>query len=198
MKRILLVPVLALGLLALPACTTTSAVPAPTAQVPATAADTKPSESSLKELLTVTNCQQLMDSSFAQIDGMMRGQSAQAMQGKTPNAAQQAILDGFLAKGAALMREEFAWSKLEPVFLRIYAEALTQEEIEGMIAFYKTPAGQAAIKKMPVVMQKTMGEMQAIMGPFMQKFQQLGQETGAKLKAAETPSSEAPAPAPAP
>jgi hypothetical protein len=52
-----------------------------------------------------------------------------------------------------------------------------------MIVFYKTPAGQAVIAKMPAVMQHTIEEMQQTMGPVMQKMQKLQQDVVAEMKA---------------
>ena len=82
------------------------------------------------------------------------------------------------------MHEELAWNKLEPVYVRIYRESLTQDEVDGIIAFYKTPAGQAMVKKLPALMQKVMAELPAMMNPMMQKIQAAAQEFGAEMQAA--------------
>jgi hypothetical protein len=52
-----------------------------------------------------------------------------------------------------------------------------------MIAFYKTPAGQAVITKMPLVMQNTMNEMQGLMEPMVQKIERMQQNVAAEMKA---------------
>lgn len=153
------------------------------------AADTQPSEASIKELLTLSDAPKLIDGVIGQIDQMMSGMVAQATQGRQLSEKQQAALASFQSKYAVLMREELSWAKMEPTYIRIYQNALNQEEIDGMIAFYKTPAGQAVIKKMPALMQQIMAEMPAMMGPLMQKLQPIAQEFEAELKAA----SEAPA-----
>ena len=153
------------------------------------AAETNPSEASVKELLTLTDVSKMLDSMWGQIDGAMKGMIAQNTQGQQLNAAQQAAIAEFQSKYLALMREELSWAKMETLFVRVYQNSLNQEEIDGMIAFYKTPAGQAVIKKMPALMQQIMAEMPAMMGPLMQKLQPIAQEFEAELKAA----SEAPA-----
>ena len=51
-----------------------------------------------------------------------------------------------------------------------------------MLAFYKTPTGRALIKKMPVVMQKSMTEMQKRMVPLMEKLHKIQQEALGELK----------------
>ena len=52
-----------------------------------------------------------------------------------------------------------------------------------MIAFYKTPAGQALINKNPLLMQNTMDEMRALMRPMMQRINQIKNEGEQELKA---------------
>ena len=42
------------------------------------AVDTKPSDASIKELLTVTDSQKVVDGIWGQVDGMMKGMMAQA------------------------------------------------------------------------------------------------------------------------
>ncbi len=148
------------------------------------AADTKPSEASIKELLTLSDAPKLIDGVMGQVDQMMKGMIAQNTKGQQLNAKQQAAIDAFQSKYSALMREEFSWAKIEPMYVRIYQNSLNQDEIDGMLAFYKTPAGQAVIKKMPALMQQIMAEMPAMMGPLMQKMQPLAQQLAADLKAA--------------
>lgn len=163
------------------------------------AADTKPSDASIKELLTVSESQSVVEGIWGQVDGMMKGMLAQVGQGKALNATQQAAVDSFQAKYLALMREQISWAKLEPMYVRIYQDALSQEEVDGMIAFYKTPAGKAMIKKMPVLIQRIMTELPALMGPIMQKIQPMAQQLEADVKAADAPAAVPAAPAqPAP
>ena len=82
-----------------------------------------------------------------------------------------------------MMKELLDWKKLEPMYVRIYQKTFTQPEVDGMIAFYKTPAGQAVMSKMPAAMQNTIDEMQSAMGPVMQKMQQMQQDVVAEIKA---------------
>jgi hypothetical protein len=148
------------------------------------AADTKPSTASVQELLKVTETHKLLDSVTAQIDGMMKNMMAQATQGQAPTPAQTKAFESMQNKMAGLMKEELSWEKYEPMFIKIYNESFTQEEIDNIIAFYRTPGGQALVKKMPVVMQRTMQLVQQQMGPMMQKFQAIAQECQAEVQAA--------------
>ena len=161
------------------------------------AAGTQPTEASVKELLALSDVPKVIDAVMGQVDGMMQQMIAQATQGQTVTPAQQAAIDKYVAKSKGIMAEELTWAKLEPVYVRIYTASLTQEEVNGIVAFYKTPAGKAMVSKMPVLMQKTMDELPTLMGPMMQKVQAAAQEFATELKSA-APVATAPVPAPAP
>ncbi len=151
---------------------------------PALAADTPASEQSIRQLLTVTETRKLLDNVLGQIDSMMKGAFQQALQGRMPSPREQEIIDRMLARSAALTREEMSWEKLEPVYLRIYRDSLTQDEVDGMIAFYQTPAGRALIRKMPLIVQNSLREMQAMMVPMMDRLKTVQDDALRELAAA--------------
>ena len=128
-----------------------------------------PSEASIKQLLETAQARKMVDSVMAQTEVFMKQAMQQATQGQQIPPKVQKDIDKRQAELMAILKEMFEWNKLEPMYLRVYQKSFTQQEVDGMIAFYKTPAGQAVISKMPVVMQNTMNEMQQMMGPIMQK-----------------------------
>jgi hypothetical protein len=60
---------------------------------------------------------------------------------------------------------------------------MTQEEVDGIVAFYKTPPGQAMVQKLPALMQASGQRMQQQLAPVMEKLKQLQQETFLQLQA---------------
>ena len=84
---------------------------------------------------------------------------------------------------ATMMKDLLDWKKLEPLYVRVYQKTFNQQEVDGMIAFYKMPVGQTVIAKMPAVMQNTIEEMQQMMAPVMQKIQKTQQDVVAEMKA---------------
>ena len=75
------------------------------------------------------------------------------------------------------------WSALEPRFIEIYQASFTQAEVDGMLAFYRSPAGQAVIAKMPGAMQRTMVVMQELMNGMMPRLRELRAQALDRLKA---------------
>ena len=142
-----------------------------------------PTEASIKQLLEVAQAHKLVDSVIAQMDSLMQQTIAQATKGQQISAKVQKDIDQRRSEMLAMMKDLLDWKKLEPMYVRIYQKTFTQPEVDGMIAFYKTPAGQAVISKMPAAMQNTIDEMQQMMGPVMQKMQQMQEDVVAELKA---------------
>ena len=60
---------------------------------------------------------------------------------------------------------------------------ITQKEVDGMIAFYKTEAGIAVIEKMPQVMQLSMELVMELMQKISPRIQQISVDATNKLKA---------------
>lgn len=133
------------------------------------------SDSSIRQLLDITQSRKIVDGIAAQFDSLMDNTAQQALAGKTPTAKQKQAIFNMKNRMVSVMKGELAWEKLEPMYLRIYSEAFSEEEVAGTLSFYKTPVGQAVIVKMPVLMQQTMVEVQRMLEgatPKMQKIQQ--------------------------
>jgi len=74
------------------------------------------------------------------------------------------------------LKEEMSWEKMKEDYIDIYADAFTVEEMKAIIAFYKTPAGQALLKKQPKIAQKTMALSQKATMKLMPKIQEWTKE----------------------
>ena len=153
--------------------------------LPAFAAPAKPSEASIRELLTITKSQKLIDTLFVQIDAQLKSAIQKEFKGKTLNGRQQQVVDRMHQKMMIEFRQTLGWESLVGIYLRVYSEAFTQEEIDGMLAFYRTPAGQAVINKLPVLMSLVIKEMAARTEAFKPRLEQIVNEAIKELKTAE-------------
>jgi len=55
----------------------------------------------------------------------------------------------------AWLKKYMTWPAMEPQLTQLYASNFTEEELKSMAAFYRSPAGQKAVQKMPEMMQRT-------------------------------------------
>jgi len=49
----------------------------------------------------------------------------------------------------ALIASKYDWAKLEPAYEQIYVTLYSEEELDGILAFYKSPVGQTMLAKTP-------------------------------------------------
>lgn len=76
---------------------------------------------------------------------------------KTQLAEELESFDDFALKFRARFDERMKISEvIDAVYVPLYDEYFTKEDLEQMIAFYSTPVGQKAIKRMPVLMQEAL------------------------------------------
>jgi hypothetical protein len=150
-----------------------------------------PSDQSINELLDVMNMPRMMDQILTNMDqeikaGMQRGLQ-QSLRGREPAAEQRAEVDKFQKKLMGIMRDELTFDKVKDIYVRVYRETFTQEEVNGLITFYKSPAGKAYVEKVPSVMQRAGAEMQSRIGPMVQKLNIMQQEFLKDLEKASKP-----------
>ena len=87
----------------------------------------------------------------------------------------------------AQVEERMSWDKLKPEYMKVYADVFSEEEITGIVAFYKTPIGHAMLDKMPLLMSKSMEISQRRMAGLMPEIQRQMQEVMQKSKGEKKP-----------
>jgi len=55
-----------------------------------------------------------------------------------------------------MMAEEMSWDKVKEDYIALYVGTFTEEDLRGLIEFYKSPAGQKFLEKGPELMRKSM------------------------------------------
>lgn len=120
------------------------------------------SEELIRELLVVTEARKVVDSLHSQVGRTLRDVVQRSLKGKVLSPAEQERVEEMNGKMLALLRSELSWEKLEMMHLRVYQELFSEEEITGMINFYRTPAGQAFVKKQPELLRRLLLETQTL------------------------------------
>lgn len=86
----------------------------------------------------------------AQIQQMQRQLPAAAARGPEAKALQERMME----RTMDLVAEELGWERMRESYVDVYAETLTEEEMEGLIVFFRSPVGRAFVKKQPELMQR--------------------------------------------
>jgi uncharacterized protein len=164
--------------------------------LPALAQDAKPTAESVRQLFEAMHSSSMVDSYMKQVETTMRTALQQATAGQTPNARQKKMMEDLQTRIMALVKEQLNWADLEPTMIEVYRVTFTQREIDGMLKFYHSEAGQAVITKLPTVMQESMARIQGRVNSLTPRIMQLEQETAAQIKAAGDGQPAAPSTAP--
>jgi hypothetical protein len=79
-----------------------------------------------------------------------------------------------------LTKSRMNWETLRPAIVKAYSETFSEEEIDGILAFYESPAGRAMREKMPILMPKVMAAAQAQAAGLMPEIERITKESLAK------------------
>ena len=132
----------------------------------------------LTDLVYIRDMDSMMDGMYSQMESMMQGLSKQM----NIKPSEQPIFDKYYQEMTLVMREEMSWSTMQPLVLDIYDRNFTEQEIDDMLAFYRTPTGQSLLKKMPNIMQESMVMSQQLMKGTLPKIQALSMQLAEELK----------------
>jgi uncharacterized protein len=120
------------------------------------AADDRPSEAAVIELLEVTEADTLSGELIEQFYQMLEASSARAVAEADHSPESHEIMHQANLDSLALMREHITWQAMKDDMIAIYVQHFTQSEVDAMIEFYRSETGQAINRKMPLVMQASM------------------------------------------
>jgi len=148
-------------------------------------AQSPPSEESVRHLLEVTQAKKILETLSTQMDTTFDAMLQKQLQGENLSATQKKSLETRRKAAEGMIKELLSWESMERLYLKVYRDSFTQAEVDGMAAFYASPAGQAVIAKLPLVVKNTMTEMQLRMQQMVPKLQQMAKEAAEEVKAQE-------------
>ena len=128
-----------------------------------------------QEMLTLMHLDRVMDQVM---NNMMQQMSTMSKQlgGNTVKPEDQAKLDEFQKKAFDLIQSQMGWKALEPDYVDIYAKNFTDEQLDAILVFYKSPAGIALVDKLPTLTAEGSQLAQAKMKALQPQLRQLIQE----------------------
>lgn len=151
------------------------------------AAAARPADpATVRELFQELKLQALMESVGQHMRTTFSSQM-DAMLAKEPlfanDAEVKALLDEFGVKVMDITFRELTSEAMWDEVVSAYAQVYTQDEIEALLKFYRSPVGRKVVEKTPVLTQQTIALVQRRMPVVQMEIEQLGKELGEKLKA---------------
>jgi len=103
------------------------------------------SETSIRELFDLLRIPQHLGEALAEGEKQLGESTAGDTDpyGLPLNPTQKVAIERCKTNVSAFLRKELDWTKLEPQLLRLYRETYTQEQLDGILGFLKSPVGAA-------------------------------------------------------
>lgn len=132
----------------------------------------------IEEMFRLVNIDRMMQQVMSQMKTMTEQQMSEMKLPPEAQAAAQESQDRIMK----LIAEKLSWEKMKPAYIQLYSEVFTDEELDGILAFYRSPAGRAMLEKTPLLMTKAMALVQKQMGDIQPEIQKMMKEVEAKYK----------------
>lgn len=145
-------------------------------------ADDASRRAKVEEMISATKMDQMMSQMLDQMSERMKTMTSQQTANLNMSADQRKVFDDYQAHINQIMADSLSWDKMKPLIITLYSETYTDEELDGILAFYRTPAGQALIAKSPQVLAKTMDLVQKQMLDVQPKIQQATEDFTHQMK----------------
>lgn len=155
-------------------------------------ADEASKRAKVEELFRVIKINQMTDQIIGSVQKQMANMTRSMPNANSLTPEQKKLLADYQTKVMGLVNETVGWKELEPQMVQLYSSTYSEGEIDGILAFYKGPVGQAMLAKTPELTQKSMELSQGKLAALQPKVQAMSQEFAKQFQAAA-----APAPAPA-
>ncbi len=141
--------------------------------------DVQDSRASAEQLLEVLKMGDNFDNAMQQVSGMQKSILSQM----DLSEEEMVVAEKAAQSSMKVTMEKFSWANMKEMFVDIYAEVFTAEELDDIIAFYESPQGQKYVEKQPELTRVTMQKMQAVMAEIMPEIQKETAKLVEQLKA---------------
>ncbi|MET0654668.1 MAG: DUF2059 domain-containing protein [Pseudoxanthomonas sp.] len=156
-----------------------------------TALAAQPSNADVERLLKASRAESMLNAILPQMEEMQRQQFEQITSGKDLTAEQKAEVARIQSRTNEIVRKALAWQEMRPLYIDVYKQTFSAEDVKAMAKFYESPAGKSMLDKTPALMQNLMGAIQKKVIPMMEELQTELKESTKEMPAPEvTPPSE--------
>lgn len=84
---------------------------------------------------------------------------------------QKKLADDYLNQMATIAQGGANWAALKPKIVDLYMAAFTEADLDGILAFFKTPSGQDYVAKSPELSGKTVDVLQGAISALQPQFE---------------------------
>ncbi len=111
-------------------------------------------EAKVEEFFRLAKMDETLRHTLDLVAAQMKSGAIQQIMGAKTSPDVKKSMDEMQDKLMVILSDAISWDKIKPDYVKLYADAYTEDELDGIVAFYKSPAGQAMVANTPVMMNK--------------------------------------------
>lgn len=119
------------------------------------AGPTRPTTRSIETLLALSRPECLMETVSESLEHAMQRSVNEVLRDRTLSPRRRLALERVPGKVIDVLRAEWNWNVLRPQLVKLYRDSFEQQEIDGLIEFFRSAAGRTYLSKMPMVMHRS-------------------------------------------
>lgn len=124
------------------------------AVTPAAHADEASKAQKVEEFFQAAQLEQMFSQSMTLAMNQVKSSVMREAKAVNLSPGQSAVIEDFQSKVEAVVRMALSWDQLRPQYLKLYSDAFTEEQLDDLLAFYKSPTGQAMVSNSPLLMKQ--------------------------------------------
>ncbi len=144
-------------------------------------ADQASEKQAVLKMLEITNARNMADQVMKSMEAMMDSQFQEAAVQLSPEGRKE--LDAVREDSVNWLRDNLSWDQMKDMYVDIYTQVFTEDEINQLVQFYQSPLGRTMLEKMPELLRLTLEKSQALVQKRMPVFQKKLQKTLSDLEA---------------
>jgi len=126
-----------------------------------------------EQYLTLMKVDETMKRSMDLVMNQMKSGMMQQITGQKLTEDQAKMTGEFGDKVFKLVSDALSWEKIKPDVVKLYADAYTEQELDAIIAFYRSPVGQSVVAKQAELQTKSGTMVQQRMAAVYPELQKL-------------------------
>ncbi|WP_028919538.1 DUF2059 domain-containing protein [Pseudoxanthomonas suwonensis] len=130
-----------------------------------------PSEEQIARLLQLTDAQRQTEAMWIQMEAQIQAM-AESMLPPDATPEEHASVARALETTLGPLRRLLTWEKTRALHVEMYQKTYEAEDVEAIIAFYETPAGQRLLERQPLLMQNLMEASQRTIQPELERLRE--------------------------
>jgi hypothetical protein len=139
-------------------------------------ADDASKQAKVRELFVTMRMEHMLDQMLTSIQRQVVAVAQMSPDVDKMTPEQKKLTQNFVNQSMKIVSDSVGWTSLEPEYVKLYAATYSEEEIDGILAFYKSPVGQKMLEMTPQLSAGGMDIVQKRMGDFQPKIKELQAE----------------------